>query len=169
MQKNVSKPVSSQPSTSNTFGGTANGPIDIESDSDGENDAPSPSAYTQTQTQESDAESEVEGDKFKLILRSSGNKDITLTVRSTTKCGAIIKAFLKKLGLEDQYPEIFGGAAPEPAPKKGKGGRKGKANAAAPGSGKDPRLCIDGDRMDNGMEIGEQDLEDGDMVEVVGL
>ncbi|KDR82499.1 hypothetical protein GALMADRAFT_237823 [Galerina marginata CBS 339.88] len=144
----------------------AGGVIDVDSDGDnGDSDldrgAASPPAYTQTQ--ESDAESESEGEKFKLILRSGLTpKDITLTVRPTTKCGAIVKAFLKKAGLADKYPEVFADATS--APKKG--GRKSKGGAD---SAKDPRLCIDGDKMENNTEIGDQDLEDGDMVEVVGL
>lgn len=98
-----------------------------------------------------------ESQTFKLIVRSerTKDKDITLTVRPTTKCGAIVRAFLKKAGLEAEYPE--GGA-----PAKGRG--RGKATAA-----KVPALSIDGDRMDAETEIGEADLEDGDQVEVVGL
>ena len=116
---------------------------------------------TQSQHQESEAESEAEGETFKLILRSSGNKDITLTVRPTTKCGAIVKAFLKKHGMVDQYPHVF---ADTPA-KTAKKGKKGKANVVE----KNPQLYIDGDKMDNQTPIGDMDLEDGDMVEVVGL
>lgn len=116
------------------------------------------------ETQESDADSEAEGETFKLVLRSSGNKDISLTVRPTTKCGAILRAFLNKLGIAEQYPGVFAQSGPAAAKKKG--GRKTKAAQAAE---KDPRLCIDGDKMDNETEIGEMDLEDGDMVEVVGL
>ncbi|KAG6853057.1 hypothetical protein C0991_007201 [Blastosporella zonata] len=123
-------------------------------------DAPSP-----LQDQSDDAkeqESNAEGETFKLTVRSSvATKDITLTVRPTTKCGAIVKAYLKKAGVADQYPSLF---TEEGAPAK-KGG-KGK-KAAQPE--KDPRLCVDGDRMDNDAEIGEADLEDGDMVEIVGL
>ena len=53
--------------------------------------------------------------------------------------------------MADNYPVVFGGAA---------GKKKG---------GKDPRLCIDGDKMENDVEIGEAELEDGDQVEIVGL
>jgi len=114
---------------------------------------------------ESDAGNDDEDDdKFKLILRSAqtGDKDITLTVRPTTKCGAILRAFLKKAGLADrpEYKEVFAGAGAG-----GTGKSKGKQGA----KGKDPRLCVDGDKMNNEAEIGEADLEDGDMVEVVGL
>ncbi|KAF5382500.1 hypothetical protein D9615_003048 [Tricholomella constricta] len=106
-------------------------------DPDSDADAPSPS---QDAPAPDDAESDAEGDTFKLILRSTiSAKDITLTVRPTTKCGAIVKAYLKKAGVAE-------------------GGKK-----------KDPRLCVDGDRMGNDVEIGEADLEDGDLVEVVGL
>jgi hypothetical protein len=31
------------------------------------------------------------------------------------------------------------------------------------------RVVVDGDKMDNETEIGEADLEDGDMVEIAGL
>ncbi|PIL22748.1 hypothetical protein GSI_15441 [Ganoderma sinense ZZ0214-1] len=93
---------------------------------------------------------------FKLIVRSERTeKDITLTVRPTTKCGAIVRAFLKKAGLDAEYPE--GGAPP-----KGRG--RGKAAAA-----KVPALSVDGDRMGVETEIGEAELEDGDQVDVVGL
>ncbi|KAI1794969.1 hypothetical protein LXA43DRAFT_995081 [Ganoderma leucocontextum] len=98
-----------------------------------------------------------ESQTFKLIVRSerTKDKDIALTVRPTTKCGAIVRAFLKKAGLEAEYP--VGGA-----PTKG----RGRGKAAAP---KVPALSVDGDRMDAETEIGEADLEDGDQVDVVGL
>ena len=60
------------------------------------------------------------GDKFKIILRSSLGKDVSLTVRPTTTCGAIIRAFLKQLGLQDKYPGA-GEVDAAPAAKKGKG------------------------------------------------
>ena len=102
---------------------------------------------------------EDKGDKFKIILRSKAAKDITLTVRPTTKCGAIVKAFLKSAGLADKYPGAGEVAGKTPAKK----GRK----TAAPAGG--PWLAVDGDKMANNVEIGEADLEDGDMVEVTGL
>ncbi|KAF4617358.1 hypothetical protein D9613_005828 [Agrocybe pediades] len=132
----------------------------------------------QTQTHESDAEPE--SDTLRLTLRSaSTQKDITLTVRSTAKCGAIVKAFLKKAGLSDQYPNA-GSDEPPPAPApqpKRKGGRKSKATLAAEAAAliaaaapqKDPRLYIEGEKIDHDAVIGQQDVEDGDMVEVVGL
>lgn len=125
------------------------------------------SAAAADKSDESDAESEAsQSDTFKLIIRSklTKDKDITLTVRPTTKCGAIVKAFLKKAGLSEQYPlagEVGAPAKPQPKNKKGKGG---KAVAA-----KDPKLSIDGDEADNGTQIEAFDLEDGDQVEVVGL
>ncbi|RPD62637.1 hypothetical protein L226DRAFT_532365 [Lentinus tigrinus ALCF2SS1-7] len=93
---------------------------------------------------------------FHLTIRSerTKDKDITLVVRPTTKCGAIVRAFLKKAGLDTEYPA-------DGAPAKGRG--RGKAVA------KVPVLSVDGDRMDPETEIGEADLEDGDQVEVVGL
>lgn len=97
----------------------------------------------------SDVESEAEstgGDTVKLVFRSAATKDRTfpLTVRTTTTCGAIAKAFLKAAGL----PDIYGtGAKSLPF----------------------PRLVVDGDKMDSEAEIGDADLEDGDLVEIVGV
>ena len=68
----------------------------------------------------------------------------------------IWRAFLKKAGLEAQYPV---GGAPL---AKGRG--RGKT---APS--KIPSLSVDGDKMGAETEIGEAELEDGDLVEVVGL
>lgn len=119
---------------------------------------PSPSTLKDTG---SEAESDVEGDTFKIVLRSAKTtKDITLTVRPTTKCGSIVKAFLKKAGLADEYPTA-GETPPEPKAKL----KRGK-QAVVP---KDPRLCVDGDKLGNDSPISDADLEDGDMVEVVGL
>ena len=102
---------------------------------------------------------------FHLIVRSerTKDKDITLLVRPKTKCGAIVRGFLKKAGLEAEYPEE---TAPPP-PKKGRG--RGKAAAAAAVKSKVPALSVDGEKMDPDAEIGVMDLEDGDMVEVIGL
>ena len=72
-------------------------------------------------------------------------------MRPTTKCGAIVKAFLKKAGVADNYPAIFGAA----------GGKKKGA--------KYPTLCVDGDKMENEVEISQAELDDGDQVEIVGL
>jgi len=85
-------------------------------------------------------------DVFKLIVRSGVTKDITLKVRPTTSCGAIVKAFLKRAGLADKYP---GGKNP-----------RGK---------REPRLMVDGEHMDPETLISEAELEDGDQVEVDGL
>jgi hypothetical protein len=107
---------------------------------------------TQDLSDTSDAEllDSQDSQKFKLTLRSAlTSKDITLTVRPTTTCGAIVKAFLKSAGLADKYP---GGSGQ--TPKK---------------AGKGPMLCLDGDKLEPGSEIGDADLEDGDLVEVVGL
>lgn len=102
--------------------------------------------------------SESEDDTFKIIVRSANSKEVTLTVRPTTKCGAIVRAFLSKTGLADKYPDAmdFGVASPN---------KKRKTTA----QGKVPQLCVEGGRIAASMEIGDQDVEDGDMVEVVGL
>ncbi|KAF9013202.1 hypothetical protein BDQ17DRAFT_1342970 [Cyathus striatus] len=146
----------------------------INIDSDNENDigvsgpAPSsPQADYPPETQ-SDAGSD-DGDKFKLVLRSAltVGHDIALTVRPTTKCGAIVRAFLKKAGLQDQYPAAFGLEASAPASAVKKRGRQSKAAATPPQ--KNPQLLMDGEKLSNESEIGDMDLEDGDLVEVVGL
>ncbi|KAG6334693.1 hypothetical protein ID866_4392 [Astraeus odoratus] len=99
----------------------------------------------EAESDDSEAES-TSGDKFKLVLRSGVTKDITLTVRPTTTCGAIVKAFLKAAGLPDTYSDVRSA------------GRK-----------KAPQLKIDGEKQAPGTEIGDADLEDGDMVEVAGI
>ena len=100
---------------------------------------------------ESDVQSvaEEDDDTFKLIVRSGVTKDVTLKVRPTTSCGAIVKAFLRRAGIADKYPE----------------GKSSRRKSAVGG----PRLMIDGDQMDPDTPISEADLEDGDQVEVTGL
>lgn len=63
-----------------------------------------------------------------------------LTVRPTTRCGAIVAAFARSAKLQLSQHAL--------------------AQA---------RIVVDGDKMGNDVEIGEADLEDGDMVEVFGL
>lgn len=130
---------------------------------------PSSSSSSKGPVAPSDSEAE-DDDKFKLTLRSSATKDVTVTVRPTTKCGSIIKAFLKKAGLEAQYTHVFadnGSVDAQATPKaKGKGRGKG-AKAAAPQ--KVPKLSLDGDKLDNDSPIGDADLEDGDVIDVVDL
>ncbi|KAI0338870.1 hypothetical protein BDW22DRAFT_1432089 [Trametopsis cervina] len=84
-------------------------------------------------------------DTLKITLRAASLKSLTLTVRQTTKCSAVLKAFIKHHKLTDKYPD---------SPSKNKGG---------------PALMVDGDRLNPESEISATDLEDGDMVEVVGL
>ncbi|KAH9924305.1 uncharacterized protein BXZ73DRAFT_50619 [Epithele typhae] len=106
---------------------------------------------------EHEPEEETPGQAFHLTVRSAKTSgDISLLVRPTTKCGAIVRAFLKKAGLDSQY-------SANPLPVKG----RGKRGAAA--VRKMPALSVDGDKMGSDVEIGEADLEDGDMVEVVDL
>lgn len=172
-QKSVFSQQLSSPEPKARSGGTLNEPIDIDSDSDSDSDVvniPSgpfrastpPRSQPQTQTQDSDSDSSTKnlGKTLKLVLRSAltASKEITLTVRTTTRCDAVVKAFIKKAGLrEADYPELFAGG-------NGRNPKKGRKS-----SGKDPRLSVDGDRFANDMQIGQTDLEDGDMVEVVGL
>ncbi|KZT09216.1 uncharacterized protein LAESUDRAFT_647021 [Laetiporus sulphureus 93-53] len=130
-------------------------PIDMRERSLSELRTPSPLL------EESDGETGVEllseeeqDDKMKLTLRSAETKDISLTVRPTTTCVAILKAFLKKAGIADQYPGIS-------ASPKNSRGRKGTTNV--------PALVIDGEKLSPASQIGDADVEDGDLVEVVGL
>jgi len=109
----------------------------------------SPPGSAEDGESESDSQSmadDDDGDIFKLVVRSGVTKDVTLKVRPTTTCGAIVKAFLKRAGIADQYLE----------------GRSIRGGGG-------PRLMIDGERMDPETPISEADLEDGDQVEVDGL
>ncbi|KAJ8080331.1 hypothetical protein AAF712_015098 [Marasmius tenuissimus] len=110
-------------------------------------------------------------DTFTLTVRSGVTKqDIRLVVRPTATCGAIVKGFLKKAGLEAQYSAFINGETQTqaPAPAATRGGRK-KAAPAPVVQHKIPQLSIDGDKVGNDEQIGDYDLEDGDMVEVVGM
>lgn len=115
-------------------------------------DAPtqsSPLGSAEEEESESEAQSTVDDDDddvFKLVVRSGVTKDVILKVRQTTTCGAIVKAFLKRAGIADQYLE-------------GRGFRGGGG----------PRLMVDGEHMKPDTPISEADLEDGDQVEVDGL
>ncbi|KAI0304445.1 hypothetical protein B0F90DRAFT_1889935 [Multifurca ochricompacta] len=113
--------------------------------------SPSPFVSADGAESESDVQSTAEDDDdvFKLIVRSGVTKDVTLKVRPTTSCGAIVKAFLKRTGIADKYLE----------------GKSSRRRSAANG----PRLMIDGVCMDPDTPISEADLEDGDQVEVAGL
>lgn len=148
--------------------------IGIDSDDEDNIAGSSWQTNSQTQIQESDADSEIEpGGTFKLVLRSAltGANTISLVVRQTTKCGAIVKAFIKKAGLEERYPELFDSSGSNTGnSKKGKKNNGGaRTGTSCQLSEKQARLCIDGEKQDNDAVIGEADLEDGDMVEVVGL
>ncbi|KAJ3747431.1 hypothetical protein DFH05DRAFT_1479865 [Lentinula detonsa] len=121
-------------------------------------------AASSTETPTATAGEDEDQDKFKIVLRSAlTSKDITLNVRSTTKCGAIVKAYLNKAGIADRYTACFDGSSP---PKKTK---SRKSLGGATSSKKVPKLNIDGDKVGNDTNIGDYDLEDGDMVEVVDL
>lgn len=104
-------------------------------------------------TNPSDAENESEGggETLKITLRSAVTKPLTLTVRQTTKCRAIVQAFLKHHELTEKYSS---------SPTKGK---RGKAQPAG------PVLCVDGDKLSPEDQISVADLDDGDVVDVVGL
>lgn len=97
-------------------------------------------------------------DTFKLTLRSVKTpKGIVLTVRPQTKCGAILKAYLRKAGLSNEYLEY------DTAAKGRKRGRRSIMVASG------PQLVVDGDKLNNEVEIREADVEDGDIIEVAGL
>lgn len=106
----------------------------------------------------SDSTGNATQDTFKLTLRSVKTpKGIALTVRSQTKCGAIVKAYLRKAGLASEYLEYDAHA----------GVRNRGRRSVIIASG--PQLVIDGDKLDNGAEIREAEVEDGDIIEVTGL
>lgn len=129
----------------------ADGGMDIASDDDEPDSFTAPPAVPDTDKEEDD------GEKLKLTLRSKKTtQDIVLVVRPTTTCGAIVRAFLKKAGLADEYPAVMSGSTSSTKKKRG----------VQP---TDPRIYIEGDKMGNEVEIGEADVEDGDMVEVGGL
>ncbi|KAJ6585242.1 hypothetical protein B0H19DRAFT_1016304 [Mycena capillaripes] len=140
-----------------------NPPIEL---SDEDEDALSPGVHSNVQ--ESDTESDAGGETFKLVLQSAVAKPITLTVRPTTTCGAIVQAFLKKAGLADKYASANGNGK-GPRKSVGGGSKKGKKGAAALEPVKEPQLVIDGDKMAPHVPIGDMDLDDGDTVDVVGL
>ncbi|KAJ7625341.1 hypothetical protein DFH06DRAFT_1229212 [Mycena polygramma] len=130
-------------------------PIELSDDDDAPSDVNS-------NVQDSDAESDAGGETFKLVLQSATTKNITVTVRPTTTCGAIVQAFLKKAGLADKY-------AKSPRKSVGGGSKKGKKATGALAPTKDPQLVIDGDKVAHHVPIGDMDLDDGDAVDVVGL
>ena len=101
---------------------------------------------------------DVAEDTFKLTLRSVKTpKGMILTVRPQTKCGAILKAYLRKAGLAKEYLEH------DTATRGRNRGRRSVIIASG------LRLVVDGDKLDNDAEIREADVEDGDIIEVTGL
>lgn len=82
-------------------------------------------------------------EKFKLIVRAE-NLSLPLSVRPTTTCGKIVKAFVTIMVKEKGLT----------VPPK-------KASLA--------RLYVDGEKQDPNAPISDCDLEDGDMVEIIGL
>lgn len=98
-------------------------------------------------------------DTFKLTLRSVKTpRGIVLTVRPQTKCGAIVEAFLRKAGLTNQSLERNSGITGDE--------NRGKRSVATTSG---PWLVVDGDKLGNEVEIGEAEVEDGDIIEVTGV
>jgi len=105
-----------------------------------------------------DSIEDVAEDTFKLTVRSVKTpKGIILTVRPQTKCGAILRAYIRRAGLAKEYLEHDTSA---------RGRNRGRRSVII-ASG--PRLVIDGDKLDNDAEIRETDVEDGDIIEVTGV
>lgn len=101
---------------------------------------------------------DVAEDTFKLTLRSVKTpKGVILTVRPQTKCGSIVKAYLRKAGLANEYLEYETSTRSR---------NRGRRSVIIPSG---PRLVVDGEKLDNEVEIREADVEDGDIVEVTGL
>lgn len=101
---------------------------------------------------------DVAEDTFKLTIRSVKTpKGIVLTVRPQTKCGAIVKAYLRKAGLANEY------LGHDTSTKVRNRGKQSVTTASG------PQLVVDGDKLDNEAEIREADVEDGDIIEVTSL
>ena len=101
---------------------------------------------------------DVAEDTFKLTLRSVKTpKGVILTVRPQTKCGSIVKAYLRKAGLANEYLEYETSTRSR---------NRGRRSVIIPSG---PRLVVDGEKLDNEVEIRKADVEDGDIVEVTGL
>ncbi|GJJ15743.1 hypothetical protein Clacol_010021 [Clathrus columnatus] len=100
-----------------------------------------------SEREESSPPSEVAADdsdeKFKIIVRAA-DLSVPLTVRPTTTCGKIVRAFLAIM-VKQGKPAL---------PTK-------KANQV--------RLYVDGEKQDPNAPISDCDLEDGDIVEIIGL
>ena len=84
-------------------------------------------------------------DKFKVVLRAHGMKEITLNIRSTTTCGKIVRAFLTVAAKQ-----------------------AGKA-VASPRKAAQVHLRIDGEKQHPDTPISACDLEDGDVIDVIGM
>jgi hypothetical protein len=175
----LSSQVRPEPPSTST-GATSSHILDIDLDEDN-NAVPYAAPLTHTQPDTStgyDSQAESESGEsqntFKISLRSgmTGDKQITVTVRPTTKCGAIVRAFILKAKLDDSlYPSVMGPGGVTKALPSAKGqGKKGKGKAvAATNATKDPKLSLDGDSIPNDTPIGDMDVEDGDLLDVVGL
>lgn len=82
-------------------------------------------------------------DKFKITVRAP-DLSIPLNVRPTTTCGKIVRAFLAIMVKQ---------GGPTLSPKKMS----------------QVRLYVDGEKQDPDTPISDCDLEDGDIVEIIGL
>lgn len=83
-----------------------------------------------------------------MVLRAPGLKDVTLSVRPSTTCGKIVRAYLRILAAHQSDSSSV---------------------KLTPRKAKEVRLSVDGDRRHPDTLIADCDLEDGDLVEVVGL
>lgn len=126
---------------------------------------PSGSGLTSAEDEQSEGDlnagvnEEAAEDTFKLTLRSVKTpRGIVLTVRPQTKCGAIVEAFLRKASLTNQSLERNSGITGDE--------NRGKRSVATTSG---PWLVVDGDKLGNEVEIGEAEVEDGDIIEVTGV
>lgn len=118
---------------------------------------------SEAETQEPGIESEDNDDLINIVIRSPTAEDVTLTIPHTTKCGEIVKAFLKKASIEGRYLDLFDDKGTMSADKRS-GGKKKKNTLE-----KQPVLSVDGVEMANHAKISEAILFDGDFVDIVGL
>lgn len=92
----------------------------------------------------SQSESETQEDTFKLSVRS-GSTEISVRVRPATTCGAIVASFVKRTS-----------------------GKNGRAKVSA-AKAKSARIEFDGEKMQPETTVGGMELEDGDVIDIVGL
>jgi len=91
---------------------------------------------------ESTPDHDAEDNSFRIVLRAVGTTEIRLRVRHTTTVAKVLEAYLRKLP---------NGSSLSPAKRKAVG------------------LVFEGDRLDGATTLEDFELEDGDIMDIVGL